>query len=60
MSLKILPYTIQVVHELLLKEPVSYVSCLHHYEQLMEYVRPEGEKLCVWFCKDEMWLHFDG
>jgi len=29
---KIFPYTIQVVHELLLKEHVSYVSCSHHYE----------------------------
>jgi len=27
---------------------------------LMEYVRPEGEKLGVWFCKDETWFHFDG
>jgi len=53
MSLKIFPYIIQVVHELVLKEHVSYVSCLHHYEWLMEYVRPEGEKLGVWFCKDE-------
>jgi hypothetical protein len=32
MLLKIFPYTVQVVHELLLKEHVIYVSYLHHYE----------------------------
>ena len=57
MLLKTLLYTIQVVHELLLKE---HVSCLHLYQQLMEYLKLEGEKLGVWFYKDETWFHFDG
>jgi hypothetical protein len=57
MLLKTFPYPVQVVHELLMKK---HVSCLHHYEQLMEYARLEGEELGVWFCKDETWFHFDG
>lgn len=57
MLLKTFPFTIQVFHEPLLKE---HITCIHHYERLMKYLKLEGERLGVWFCKDETLFHFDG